>query len=836
MSILSTLPIHILSDSVALNNLLEGSARQNDWKLWAFGSFARRDATRPDHVFHKRWEMFEHQGGCAAASISSGGEVINLRKALELVTEGYLELQNGRLYVRTDGDETEGNPPPRPVADGADEQRKYHYSSAFSRWQNIRARMTTLPLKMLLLYRTHPPTDFILAHPYSAMTADYIRREGLNETHLHLNGCRYPEEEWLTDMRQPMLFLRKLERSYRTKESIRELYYNINPTLTPREAAARLRLARILRTAVLLLEAHHPDTEAVIEQTYSAIRLYAESPLGSTPEMPWVEVPSEMKKLLRQEMQMWMGAFSLLEDESDFPHKEVLQRFLHLYLLIENEHIQLNYHTENRKGFASFDASLGHDKLSVGDDAYYRQTFYRLLKVADARGDNCIEVRLAPVALREKNIKFVSLYRQAWERRVKEREQETRARGFEPAPTATPPQLILVAHFIKRIPQRISFDARLKLLPPLYGKERRNHLREAIMVARVARMLMKKQRVPVAVDAANSEMNQPPEVFALPYRAFEYVSRSSHKTYHCGEDFLHLISGIRAVYEAVLFLNLRNGNRIGHGVSIGIHPQQWLNSMPSRVILSRRDWLLDMIFAWKLLHDCNPSAAEKAEKEAMRMAHLIFGSTSYQHPSIHALEELFDVRIFDPTYTQMWSRGKPAMTAFRRKEWMMMNDYAAKHGKAAFALYWCWNTDWACRREQDELIEVPKDYLSVGELLQMQQRVQHLLARRDVVIETLPVSNLRISQYRDIQEHHLLRWLQVGQYAVPGDAHLNVCMGSDDPGIFSSDIKNEFYHLLMLLRNSGLTEAEALEKMKQVNQAGRIYAFRELPDMPSESL
>ena len=146
-------------------------------------------------------------------------------------------------------------------------------------------------------------------------------------------------------------------------------------------------------------------------------------------------------------------------------------------------------------------------------------------------------------------------------------------------------------------------------------------------------------------------------------------------------------------------------------------------------------------------------------------------------------------------------------------------------------LYRHWNDNRDCRLAQEESIEVKSDFLSVQELLQLQQRVQHLIAERDVVIETLPVSNLRIGQIRHIQEHHVLRWLKVKDYAVEGDADMNIYMGSDDPGIFATDIKNEYYHLYMLLRNAGLSAHEAIEKLKRVNDAGRTFAFRELPDM-----
>lgn len=254
--------------------------------------------------------------------------------------------------------------------------------------------------------------------------------------------------------------------------------------------------------------------------------------------------------------------------------------------------------------------------------------------------------------------------------------------------------------------------------------------------------------------------------------------------------------------------------------------------------MTRREWLLDMILVWKLLHECNPAAAAKAESEALRVAGLIFASNpnqttpeNLQYNSIHTLSQFFEMRQFVPAHVNNWLEKVPPISRFQEAERETLDKRKENHGQMPAQLYRHWNDERECRLAQEESIEVKSDFLSVQELLQLQQRVQHLIAERDVVIETLPVSNLRIGQIRHIQEHHVLRWLKVKDYVVEGDADMNICMGSDDPGIFATDIKNEYYHLYMLLRNAGLSAHEAIEKLKRVNDAGRTFAFRELPDM-----
>ena len=131
-------------------------------------------------------------------------------------------------------------------------------------------------------------------------------------------------------------------------------------------------------------------------------------------------------------------------------------------------------------------------------------------------------------------------------------------------------------------------------------------------------------------------------------------------------------------------------------------------------------------------------------------------------------------------------------------------------------------------------MELELDFLNDDTLLFLQQRVQHLLNERNVVIETLPVSNLRISQYRDIRQHHLLRWLRVRDCHSEDDEKMTVCMGSDDPGIFVSDLRNEYYHVYANLRMAGLSPDECLAHIRSLNEAGRIYAF--LQSAPEDDL
>ncbi|MBK8663634.1 MAG: hypothetical protein IPN18_18290 [Ignavibacteriales bacterium] len=97
------------------------------------------------------------------------------------------------------------------------------------------------------------------------------------------------------------------------------------------------------------------------------------------------------------------------------------------------------------------------------------------------------------------------------------------------------------------------------------------------------------------IDAASNELVTPPEVFGPAYR---YLRKNgiNHFTYHVGEDFVHLLSGLRSIFEAVEFLDLRQGDRIGHGTASAIDAALWSRMVGDELYIKKGEWLDNLIF------------------------------------------------------------------------------------------------------------------------------------------------------------------------------------------------------------------------------------------------
>ncbi len=137
-------------------------------------------------------------------------------------------------------------------------------------------------------------------------------------------------------------------------------------------------------------------------------------------------------------------------------------------------------------------------------------------------------------------------------------------------------------------------------------------------------------RTTLAIDAASTETDAPPEVFAP---AFRYLRRPLYDvprgglalqaTFHAGESFFHPISGLRAVYEAMEYLDLKRGDRLGHGMVLGIDFEQWLANSELDPYLPMEEKLDDLVWAIHMLGfegvaDCLSCKSSEVKEQLQR--------------------------------------------------------------------------------------------------------------------------------------------------------------------------------------------------------------------------
>lgn len=746
-------------------------------------------ARTPDHVFDNAWRMLGFKSTPGLACL----------QALEHLKREFLEQRHQRWYVKPE---------------------------ALSAWQQgLLSRMSQLPILAFVGASRYP------LNTSSDIVQDYLQREGLHETHVHLNGSSYAETAWLHALQRPRDSIKDFIKQWNKKGVIRDLTRNIDPSLNPTELLKRLKTARRLR--------QHLMRAANSEAWWR--------PMAHIDTQEDAVFADQNTFTLADEIK-WQTKF--LEKCRHHPECQLLNGVYHEYVLLLNQYYQLTVQNEDRVGFDQFqkhaDIGLREDlerdyfqRFKDAHGTYSRRSRIQYYEGRFAPKDNAVELHKRLVGML-----------QGYHRYLHDLFPENAAARQRKAPIQltpllneldvvledlanfgiTPLQLALVCHFIKR-PWKKSDQN--------YGPYRQLSLvkglrNEAHALLRLLQLYPKLKRWIRGVDAAANELHASPEYFAPIFRLCH--SRGlTHKTFHAGEDFPHLLSGLRYMLEALELLNMQAGDRLGHGTAMGIDPQLWLSRMPQTVIISRGDWFLSVVAAWRMFN-LNPvgleTVAHKLVAELGRLSIELFG----KHLDPYLCEQFLGFRTLSLPEVQRWQdNGRKLPVALPLNDhWleeMQEVDIRARANAEAFDLYWCWQSDKEVWKKSLALIEVDSGFLNSEQCISLQQTLMREIARRGVVIETLPSSNVRISQYKHFSEHHALRWMKAPQAVKANDPDILVSLGSDDPGIFSTDIETEFHHLFYALKRSGLTESEALQRVAKVNECGRIYRFHAKIDL-----
>lgn len=131
-------------------------------------------------------------------------------------------------------------------------------------------------------------------------------------------------------------------------------------------------------------------------------------------------------------------------------------------------------------------------------------------------------------------------------------------------------------------------------------------------------------------------------------------------TVHAGEDFVHLLTGLRRLDDAIRHLGLEEGDRIGHGIALGLDPVKWFDRM-GRIVQTREERLFDLVWEW----DCYANLGVEVESVRLaylqntiaRLARMMFGESltptpedlTYFVTGLHCEQKLKDIGFPDRT-------------------------------------------------------------------------------------------------------------------------------------------------------------------------------------------
>lgn len=623
---------------------------------------------------------------------------------------------------------------------------------------------------------------------------NYLLNEnnGLNDLHIHLNGSTESDAVWQYMIHNPYKTLKDFMEVYTAKAAVRKLTEQTIANFTPYTLLERLKKARQLRSAILHKIAI--NNELIHDTSDDCIADFELENLIGNASFDF-RLPPILDEIL-----FFLTVFHELENKDD----NYLASWLHHYLLIKGIAHRLTVMQQSQTGFPQFQL-ITENSFRYSIETFYTQRFLQLAGGGPISYLNIIEGRFAPAENSYKIHLLTSRIKQGFEK------AQQNCKFLNNA------ELVLIAHFIKKKDNEKNLPIRHRLL-------RQELKRKAMALAIFIEKDTQAGKLVKGIDAAASEFDAGPDVFAHTFR-FLRMKGIEKCTFHAGEDFRHILTGIRNIYEAMLFLELQTSDRIGHCTAIGISPDLWMKRIGPVCFISQGEWLDNLVFAWYLIRETKCLELQQTiiqiENEIAEFSHKVYGA--YYPPYI--LAEAWKMRKYNPflyleqdyvSPTDDWYRTESIEEERQIREWLKGNPDIQEVWSAYHRMK-------GNPEQYDKLIKINTNKIfNAHEIYLLQNLILNEMATKGIVIEALPTSNMRISYYKHLNEYHLCRWVN----GVEEEVLLPpVVLGTDDPGIFSTNIYNEYAKAYLNIEKGNASSTERLHKISGLHKNSIIYNF-----------
>ena len=317
----------------------------------------------------------------------------------------------------------------------------------------------------------------------------------------------------------------------------------------------------------------------------------------------------------------------------------------------------------------------------------------------------------------------------------------------------------------------------------------------------------------VGIDAANSEIACRPEVFAQAFRFLRNQNfavrpdgsypKTLGVTYHVGEDFMDVIDGLRALDEAIKFLSLKKGDRLGHALVLGVDVKEYYRlrnysiSMSRLMLVDNMAWLYHYVDYW-----CHDKEVLSFLKDAFdREFRLLCPEYKHGVPGIELYFDSIMLRGDDPECYRNEFGLSSVDTDF--DPWKRFtyadnqNCHRARRQIQARNLTHLYHFDADFKKNGEEYVDfvLGKDGLVYEKLLEaisiVQEKMLDKVEDMGLVIECNPTSNFKIGEIDRYDNHPIKVFNNIGLNE-DNRRGISVSINTDDKGVFSTSIEREY--------------------------------------------
>lgn len=258
------------------------------------------------------------------------------------------------------------------------------------------------------------------------------------------------------------------------------------------------------------------------------------------------------------------------------------------------------------------------------------------------------------------------------------------------------------------------------------------------------------------------------------------------------------------------------GDRIGHGTALGISPERWRHYNPF-VVLPRSEALDNYIWAYHVLSrdmaECSSTLIAYLEGRIFEFAKGIYGEG--QNISLQVLTGGY-LKMFDTESGDYHKCLEAEDMGFCRE---------VRDNKCGEIL---WNSEKIalarhCKKFLTEMecpihYEVTEQDIRITEILQ--KILCKKLSRNGIVVEMNPSSNVAIGEVDRITEHQVYKLNRPG-----GEDNVMVCINSDDPTVFHTNVSNELTYIYYGMLYHGVSREHALKWIDGIRECGMKSSF-----------
>lgn len=243
--------------------------------------------------------------------------------------------------------------------------------------------------------------------------------------------------------------------------------------------------------------------------------------------------------------------------------------------------------------------------------------------------------------------------------------------------------------------------------------------------------------------------------------------------------------------------------------------------------VTQGEWLDDLVFVWDLMRKYNlldlHNLSLRLESNIEELSYKIYGES---YPPF-LLSKVWKLRKYDPLQYLEQESGEGFLWSAEENETekhKIRKAFEQKQIKEVLMRYHA-STEYPIQSRQayDKLIQIKTcDLFSSKELESIQNIILSKMTKERIAIEALPSSNLRISYYNQLEEYHLKRWLHQSSADILLPA---VVLGTDDPGIFMTNIYNEYARVYLHLEECGFSTMDRMNILANLQRCSHIYKF-----------